>query len=163
MLVSIKYRCLFPPVWSFQLPLPETPCTCLRTSIFWFSGWLVSWRIVLWIDMSYNTYLSYEIALSLKISCQIFAPISIGGCQTMYVRSDSKLIERLCRDCFYRLYLYPEEKWEVGCRRGAMSWSVASDTTYSFAPPTVSEALRGRKKRKKHDIRQKQRVGYLNV
>ena len=44
-----------------------------------------------------------------------------------------------------------------------MSWSVASDTTYSFAPPTVSEALRGRKKPKKHDIREKQRVGYLNV
>ena len=86
----------------------------------------------------------------------------------MYVRSDSKLIEWLCRDCFYRLYLYPEEKWEVGCRRGAMSWSVASDTTYSFAPPTVSQALRGRKNQeKKHDIRQKLGPpppgGYLNV
>ena len=42
MLVSLKYRCRCPPVWSFHIPLPETPCTCLRTSISWFSGWLVT-------------------------------------------------------------------------------------------------------------------------
>ena len=34
MLVSLKYGC--------HIPLPETPCTCLRTSISWFSGWLVT-------------------------------------------------------------------------------------------------------------------------
>ena len=110
--------------------------------------------------MSYNTYLSNEIARGVNkkfcVKFSLQSPISFAGCQTMYVRSDSKLIEWLCRDCFYRLYLYPEEKWEVGCRRGAMSWSAASDTTYSFAPPTVSQALRGRKNQeKKHDIRQK--------
>ena len=151
-LVSLKYGCVCPPVWSFHIPLPETPYTCLRTSSSWFSGWLVSWRIVLWIDMSYNTYLPYEIARRVKKFVSNFRSklrrwMSIYVCE---VRAASKLIERLCRDCFYRLYLYPEEKWEVGCRRGAMSWSVASDTTYSFAPPTVSQALRQRKNRKKN-------------